>query len=263
MMNPILKSRGRLAAYGAWVAFYAVLYALLFAAAFPVCSGFAWVDAFLVWALLCVGGIMIWNVMHYAVPDAAPVLKRFVTVAAVALVVGSIAGIEILVVRLWIPEASGDFLHGMPLRLFSLSLACASLVLWCRADASGQDTGEVSQTDAEIPSSPENIERITVRSGGKIKVIGVNEIEYIAAEGDYVAIVAGDGRWLKEQTMKYYEQNLPSEDFVRIHRSCIVAVRMIVRIERYGKSYSVALRNGEKLRVSAGGYKLLKETMKL
>jgi two-component system LytT family response regulator len=60
--------------------------------------------------------------------------------------------------------------------------------------------------------------------------------------------------------MKYYEENLPYNDFVRIHRSYIVSVRDINRIEPYGKDNHVAvLKSGEKLPVSRTGYKLLKD----
>jgi len=68
---------------------------------------------------------------------------------------------------------------------------------------------------------------------------------------------------MKEQTMKFFEQNLPTH-FVRIHRSYIINTDNISRIELYGKeNYNIHLKNGVSLRASIGGYKLLKERLLL
>jgi two-component system LytT family response regulator len=65
---------------------------------------------------------------------------------------------------------------------------------------------------------------------------------------------------MKQQTMKFYEEILPKSDFVRIHRSYIVNVSEINRIEPYGKDNHVAiLQSGTKLPVSRAGYKQLRE----
>ncbi len=71
-----------------------------------------------------------------------------------------------------------------------------------------------------------------------------------------------DGKALKQQTMKFYEDNLSKQDFVRIHRSYIVRVEEIKRIEPYGKDNHIAiLQSGDKLPVSRAGYKQLKEEL--
>ncbi|MCA1757327.1 MAG: LytTR family DNA-binding domain-containing protein [Bacteroidales bacterium] len=104
------------------------------------------------------------------------------------------------------------------------------------------------------------LNRIVIRKGTAISFIAVRDIEYIEAEDDYVMIWYPGGKALKQQTMKYYEENLPAEDFVRIHRSCIVAIDLIERIEPYGKeTYRVLLRGGKRLPVSRSGYKALKD----
>lgn len=70
--------------------------------------------------------------------------------------------------------------------------------------------------------------------------------------------------YLQEQTMIYFETHLPAETFVRIHRSAIVNIRQIARIELFGKeTYLVLLKNGIKLRASLSGYRLLKERLGL
>jgi two-component system LytT family response regulator len=70
--------------------------------------------------------------------------------------------------------------------------------------------------------------------------------------------------FLKEKTMKYFEENLPPRQFVRIHRSYIVHVNDVTKIELCEKeNYRVYLKNGEMLKASSSGYKALKEALSL
>ena len=109
-------------------------------------------------------------------------------------------------------------------------------------------------------SSPVN--RIVVRKGNAINLIPVEQIRYVEAQDDYVMIYHAAGKALKQQTMKSCEDSLPKTDFVRIHRSYIVKVEEIKRIEPYGKDNHVAvLQSGDKLPVSRAGYKHLKEEL--
>jgi len=110
-------------------------------------------------------------------------------------------------------------------------------------------------------SSPVN--RIVVRKGNSLNLIPVEQIRYVEAQDDYVMIYHTSGKALKQQTMKFYEENLPKDDFVRIHRSYIVKVEEIKRIEPYGKDNHIAiLHSDDKLPVSRAGYKHLKEELK-
>lgn len=107
-----------------------------------------------------------------------------------------------------------------------------------------------------------SISRIVTRKGNAINIIPVNQIKYIEAQDDYVMIYYTGGKALKQQTMKYYEDNLPESDFVRIHRSYIVRIEEIWKIEPYGKDNHIAiLHSGEKLLVSRAGYKELRESL--
>ena len=73
-------------------------------------------------------------------------------------------------------------------------------------------------------------------------------------------IYHSEGKALKQQTMKFYENNLPADDFIRIHRSFIAAISQIVRIEPYGKdTHKAIMQDGTRLSVSRTGYKKLKE----
>lgn len=106
--------------------------------------------------------------------------------------------------------------------------------------------------------------RIAVKNQQKIHVVPTQEIDFIEAYGDYVKLHTIKGIFLKEQTMKYLEENLSPQQFLRIHRSFIVNVNEVSGIELYEKeSYRVYLKNGKSLKASSTGYKALKEMIKL
>lgn len=124
---------------------------------------------------------------------------------------------------------------------------------------------EENKLDVETTKKPiEIIERIAVKSGQKIHVILIPQIIYIQSEGDYVKIFTTEGKYLKEETMKYFQEHLPEKLFVRVHRSYIVNIEMIQRIEVFEKNNQlITLKNGEKVKVSTTGYKLLKTALDL
>jgi two-component system, LytTR family, response regulator len=104
------------------------------------------------------------------------------------------------------------------------------------------------------------LERVITRLGSKVTVIPVDRIHFLESADDYVMIHSELGSHLKERTMKYFEEHLPPDYFIRIHRSYIVNISVIKSLELYSKdSYLAILRNGEKLKVSAEGYKRLRE----
>lgn len=114
----------------------------------------------------------------------------------------------------------------------------------------------------KLPDPPASVSRVVVRKGNSINLIPVENIRYVEAQDDYVMIHHSGGKALKQHTMKYYDENLPKTDFVRIHRSFIVKVEEIKRIEPYGKDNHVAiLHAGEKLPVSRAGYRELKKEL--
>jgi two-component system LytT family response regulator len=113
-----------------------------------------------------------------------------------------------------------------------------------------------------VPPGALPVNRIVVRKGNAINLIPVDQVRYIEAQDDYVMIYHPGGKVLKQQTMKFYEENLPPADFVRVHRSYIVRVSEIKRIEPYARDNHVAvLHSGEKLPVSRSGYRHLKEEL--
>jgi two-component system LytT family response regulator len=114
-----------------------------------------------------------------------------------------------------------------------------------------------------IADNLEILDRVVVKTGSKIKVIPIDTILYLESQDDYVMIYLTDGKFLKQQTMKYFEQHLDATKFVRIHRSYLVNVNTIKQLELYEKnSYLAVLSNCAKLKVSDNGYKSLKGLMK-
>lgn len=114
----------------------------------------------------------------------------------------------------------------------------------------------------EIPES-DVIERVVVKDKNKIHIIPVEQIRYIESLDDYVMIYTKEKRFVKQKTMKFFEDHLNPNEFIRIHRSYIVKVEEIAEIQQYEKeSHIVILKNDHmKLKVSKTGYKNLKETL--
>ena len=112
--------------------------------------------------------------------------------------------------------------------------------------------------------SPAQSQRIVIKDGSKIKIIPVHDVQYLEAADDYVKIHTKDGYFLKNKTMNHFEQVLDGQQFVRSHRSYIVNVQQITRIDPYEKDSHVAvLRSGVKVPVSRSGYGKLKEVLGL
>ena len=84
-------------------------------------------------------------------------------------------------------------------------------------------------------------------------------MQYLESADDYVKIHTAEGAYLKNKTMQYFETHLSEQDFVRIHRSYLVNIQLINRLEPYEKDNHLAiLSTGQKLLVSKSGYAKLK-----
>jgi len=101
--------------------------------------------------------------------------------------------------------------------------------------------------------------RIVVKDNGLIRIIPAGDIHFIEANDDYVKIVTKDGSYLKKSTLGYIEQSLDPQQFVRVHRSYLVPVSQLSRIEPYEKESHIALLQcGAKVLVSKSGMSRLK-----
>jgi two-component system LytT family response regulator len=106
------------------------------------------------------------------------------------------------------------------------------------------------------------LDRIVVKTGQKIKVIAIDRVEYLESEDDYVMIYTDDGRYLKQMTMGYFEEHLDPAEFIRVHRSHIVRISMIVQLEPYDKETKVlVMKSGKKIHTSKTGMKRLREVL--
>jgi two-component system LytT family response regulator len=114
---------------------------------------------------------------------------------------------------------------------------------------------------AERPAA-ERPQRIVVKDGTKIHVIPLDKLDYVEAQDDYVALHSAGKSYLKQQPIAELESALDPASFVRIHRSAIVALDRVSRIEPYGKESRIAiLADGTRLPVSKSGYARLMEAM--
>jgi two-component system LytT family response regulator len=117
----------------------------------------------------------------------------------------------------------------------------------------------VAKLVAESRARSKPLERVLVRDGSKVHVIPVEKIDYIQAQDDYVALKSGGKEYLKQETLGELEAALDPERFIRIHRSYLLNIERLVRLELYAKDSRVAiLTDGTRLQVSRSGYARLK-----
>lgn len=113
---------------------------------------------------------------------------------------------------------------------------------------------------ARPPGEPR--ERIVVRDGARVHVIPLEKLDYAEAQDDYVALHSAGKTYLKQQPIAQLEAQLDPARFVRIHRSTLVNLERVTRIEPYGKESRLAvLSDGTRLPVSRSGYARLLEAM--
>jgi len=106
------------------------------------------------------------------------------------------------------------------------------------------------------------LERVLVREEGRIHVLPAERIDYVEARDDYLLFVSGALRLRKQQTLAELEAQLDPGRFVRIHRSYLLNVERLARLESYGKdSWLAFLADGSRLPVSRRGYARLKDLL--
>jgi two-component system LytT family response regulator len=105
-----------------------------------------------------------------------------------------------------------------------------------------------------------NLERILIRHEGRVHVLPVERVDFIEAQDDYLSFASGGKRLRKQQTMSELETQLDPARFVRIHRSFIMNIERLARIDLYGKdSWLAILSDGSKLPMSRTGHAKLKQ----
>jgi len=102
------------------------------------------------------------------------------------------------------------------------------------------------------------LERILIRDRNLIHILQVEEISHIEAQDDYVALYSGERSYLKKETLSGLEKRLDGRRFVRIHRSYLLNIDYLSKIEPYAKDSKIAaLKNGKTLPISRSGYQRL------
>jgi len=148
------------------------------------------------------------------------------------------------------------------LKPFSKDRFSKALQKWLK-----QHKQEHERSTLKLPEDirqPEEKNRIVVREAGNIRIIPVEEIAYFEAFDDYVKIHTAKEMFLKKKTMSFYENTLDPRSFTRVHRSYIINLAMLTRIEPLEKDTHLALlKTGSKIPLSKTGYTKLKSTLGL
>ena len=130
------------------------------------------------------------------------------------------------------------------------------------ARLNGADSGATQELLDAAALSPAQHNRVVVKKNGVIKIINVQDIHYLEADDDYVKLSTVDGAFHKNKTMSFFERTLDPAHFIRIHRSYIINLSEVTRIELKEKdSYMVLLKSDIWLPVSKTGYVKLKAAL--
>jgi two-component system LytT family response regulator len=147
------------------------------------------------------------------------------------------------------------------LKPFSKERFDSALAKWKLKNDSTK-TREVNDILGRSEKQMEEKNRIVVRNNSEISIIPVEDIQYIEAYDDYVKLFTKNTFFLKKKTMGYYEETLDKSIFFRAHRSFIINLNELSRIEPMEKnSYVALLRSGKRVPLSRSGYSALKDKL--
>ncbi len=147
------------------------------------------------------------------------------------------------------------------LKPFSKERFQKAIEKWRQTEIATQQ-GRTNELIDAATISPQQQNRIVLKDNGKIKIIPTQQVQYFEAADDYVKIHTAEGVFLKNKTMQFFEEKMDAGSFVRIHRSYLVNVHLISRIEPYEKDGHLAILNiGIRLPVSKTGYLKLKSAL--
>ncbi len=225
------------------------------------------VDSILCMALFYIEAILLWSVFTFGRTDMLNFFQEVcIHIVYSLLSIVIIVAIEYIAVFMLYDDLKIGFFFSIPVRIFVLAViyvAFRRYYLSSKPDDSVETMEKECEEDILPKEQSEEMERISVKTGNKIKVIPVTDILFLKAEDDYVCVFTAEGHWLKKARLKDFELSLPTEKFARIHRSYIVNIDMITKIERYGQKQLLFMNNGEQIRISSTGYKVLKTKLNL
>ncbi|MDQ3797859.1 MAG: LytTR family DNA-binding domain-containing protein [Acidobacteriota bacterium] len=117
----------------------------------------------------------------------------------------------------------------------------------------GESPAQRDNIKPDTAAHREPIERVVVKSAGRIYFLKVEEIDWIEGAGDYLSLHTGSGAHLIRETMSSFHAKLDSRKFLRIHRSTIVNIDRVKDIRPLFKGeYVITLTGGKRLKSSRG-----------
>jgi len=126
----------------------------------------------------------------------------------------------------------------------------------------GDSPEQTAQLLSEVSVNASQRNRVVVKKDGVIRIIATTDIQYFEANDDYVKISTAEGNYLKNKTMAFFEKTLDPEQFIRVHRSYLINMTEVTKIELKEKeTYVVLLKSGIWLPVSKSGYLKLKQAL--
>jgi two-component system LytT family response regulator len=150
------------------------------------------------------------------------------------------------------------------LKPFSKDRFDEALVRARERSGKNREAAKLAQIADEARHRATPIDRLLIRDGAKVHVIPVDTIDYIEAQDDYFLVRAEGKKLLRQGTLSSLEQELDPKHFPRIHRSYILNIDRLSKIELYAKDSRVAiLTDGTRLQVSRAGYAKLKAMLNL
>jgi two-component system LytT family response regulator len=137
----------------------------------------------------------------------------------------------------------------------------ADAVARAQARSASAPAGPAPEALAATARPPgRTLDRVLIRQDARVHVIPVQQLDFIEAQDDYLSFATGGKRLRKQQTLTDIEGQLDPARFVRIHRSFLLNVERLARIEPYAKdSWLAILQDGTKLPLSRSGYQRLRE----
>lgn len=248
----------------------------------PLPISYLILDGVIYGLLLAILNFLLKEIIRYSNHKSLPITQQIVNYGALAILfVLCWVGLSFLTLYTLFPEdAINHILPTIPLRIVVALLVYGLLILLYEyVFPQNEDEDTSTETDleniidiesadevitTEETSENEILEHIAVKNGQKIDLIFISDIISIQAEGNYVMIFTAKGKYLKEQTMKYFGDHLPPNKFVRVHRSSFINIDYIQRIELYEKqSQMLKLQNNLQVKMSIAGYKELKRVLNL
>jgi two-component system, LytTR family, response regulator len=126
----------------------------------------------------------------------------------------------------------------------------------------GEHLPSAAQLREAAQQPGQKLERVAVKDGSKVHIIPADKLDYIEAQDDYIALHSEGRNYLKQQTISNIEALLDPARFARIHRSYIVNIERVVRIEAFTKDSRIAiLKDGVRIPVSRSGLAKLKSLL--